>query len=70
MTEKPAAVSARIGALEQLLLVAVLRGDEHARTLACSEIARLKRQLASAAKPERTGLSIRTATASAPAPAH
>lgn len=36
--------AAEIAALEQHLLVAVLRGDDHARLRARGEIARLKKQ--------------------------
>lgn len=67
---KKSETAARITALEQHLLVAVLQGDDHARSLARGEIASLKRRLPSTAKLERPGLSTRTATASAPASAH
>lgn len=45
VTEQPDEIAARIDALEQRLLVAVLQGDDQARTLARVEIDRLKRRL-------------------------
>ena len=69
MSKKSAEIAARITALEQHLLVAVLRGDAHARSLARGEIARLKRRLPPAAGQERSGRSMRPAAAPTPAPA-
>lgn len=55
MNEKTDAIAARITALEQRLLVAVLRGDDHSRALARREITRLSNQLPSAAMEGATG---------------
>ncbi|NKE66053.1 hypothetical protein RAMLITH_09495 [Ramlibacter sp. RBP-2] len=69
MTETPQAIAARVAALEQRLLVAVVQGDDLARIRARGEIARLKRQLApAAARLAGTRRSTRTAAAAAPAP--
>jgi hypothetical protein len=67
MNNKSAEIAARITALEQHLLVAVLRGDDHARSLVRGEIASLKRRLPPAASHERGGRSPRSAMVVAPA---
>lgn len=69
MSKKSAGIAVRITALEQHLMVAVLQGDDHARSLARGEIARLKRRLPPAASQERGGRSTRSAIVAAPAPA-
>lgn len=71
MSKEAVEIAARITALEQRLLVAVLQGDDHARSLARAEITRLKqRRFPPEASQEGAGLSTRTATASATAAAH
>lgn len=69
MNDMPGAIAARIFALEQRLLVALLQGDDHARSLARAEIASLKRRLPPAASQERSGRFMRAAAAPTPAPA-
>jgi hypothetical protein len=44
VNEQSGTIAARIAALEQRLLVAVVQGDDNARSLARCEITRLKQQ--------------------------
>lgn len=69
MSKKAAEIATRITALEQRLLVAVLQGDDHARSLARGEIAGLKRRLPPTAGQERRGRSAQPGRAPARAPA-
>ncbi len=58
MNEQPGTIAARVAAVEQRLLVAVLQGDDNARSLARAEIARLRQQqLPPAPQPDGTGRS-------------
>lgn len=70
MIDGPDVIGARIAALEQHLLVAVLRRDDRARSLARGEIGRLKRQLAAAAQERSCRSTTRAGMAPAQASAH
>lgn len=64
MNEQPDTIAARIAAVEQRLLVAVVQRDDHARLLARGEITRLKELFSPT--PERDSPVARGCTATAP----
>lgn len=69
MNEQPGTIAARIAAVEQRLLVAVVQGDDNARSLARCEITRLKQQQQLRPIPQQNGSGRSARPAQPPVPA-